>query len=85
MRHNTALANSNYIGDQMSKFTRIFLACLCLGVAAMGPSTAFAAKKKKAKSHRVSKKENRDTADERRLKRECKGQVNAGACAGYTR
>lgn len=69
----------------MRKLTRILLTCLCLGVAAMGPSTAFAAKKK-AKSHRVSKnKENKESADERRLKRECKGQVNAGACAGYTR
>jgi hypothetical protein len=52
----------------------------------MGPSTAFAAKKKKAKSHRVAKNSaSKESADERRLKRECKGQVNAGACAGYTR
>lgn len=74
----------------MNKFTRLLIACLCLGVAAMGPSTAFAAKKKKAGTHRVAKNKvknnsNKETADERRLKRECKGQVNAGACAGYTR
>lgn len=54
----------------------------------MGSSSAFAAKKK-AKSHRMAKnkssKENKESAEERRLKRECKGQVNAGACAGYTR
>ena len=72
----------------MNKFTRLFLACLCLGVAAMGPSAAFAAKKK-TKTHRIAKNKNsnkdKESADERRLKRECKGQVNAGACAGYTR
>jgi hypothetical protein len=54
----------------------------------MGSSPAFAAKKK-AKTHRVAKNKNsnkdKESADERRLKRECKGQVNAGACAGYTR
>jgi hypothetical protein len=73
---------------QMNKFTRILLACLCLGVAAMGATPAFAAKKK-AKTHRISKskagKDNKELAEERRLKRECRGQVNAGACAGYTR
>jgi hypothetical protein len=54
----------------------------------MGSSPVFAANKK-AKTHRVSKNKNsnkdKESADERRLKRECKGQVNAGACAGYTR
>jgi hypothetical protein len=73
----------------MNKFTRIFLACLCLGVAAMGSSPAFAAKKKKAKSHRVAKQDSGSSESpkdrDRRLKRECRGQVNAGACAGYTR
>jgi hypothetical protein len=72
----------------MNKFTRLFLACLCLGVAVMGSSPVFAANKK-AKTHRVAKNKNnnkdKESADERRLKRECKGQVNAGACAGYTR
>jgi hypothetical protein len=75
----------------MNKFTRILLACLCLGVAAMGPSTAFAAKKKKAKSSKsVKVKHESGSAEgtkdrERRLLRECRGQVNAGACAGLTR
>ena len=75
----------------MKKFTRILLARLCLGVAAMGPSTAFAAKKKKAKSSKsVKVKQEAGSAEntkdrERRLLRECRGQVNAGACAGYTR
>ena len=75
----------------MKKFTRILLACLCLGVAAMGPSTAYAAKKKKAKSSKsVKVKQEAGSAEgtkdrERRLLRECRGQVNAGACAGLTR
>lgn len=75
----------------MNKLTRLILACLCLGVAAMGPSTAFAAKKKKAKSSKSVKiKHDNGSAEttkdrERRLLRECRGQVNAGACAGLTR
>lgn len=79
----------------MNKFTRLLLACLCLGVAAMGTSPAFAAKKKKkAKSSASSKNPNIVFDDawtetrsvrERRLLRECRGQVNAGACAGLTR
>jgi hypothetical protein len=75
----------------MNKFTRILLAGLCLGVAAMGPSTAFAAKKKKAKSSKSVKiKQEQGSGEsskdrERRLLRECRGQVNAGACAGLTR
>ena len=46
---------------------------------------------KKAKKPRGSKAKfssgSEETRKERdsRLKRECKGQVNAGACAGYTR
>lgn len=74
----------------MNKFTRLFLACLCLGVAAMGPSTAFAAKKKGKSSKSVKVKHESGSAEstkdrERRLLRECRGQVNAGACAGLTR
>lgn len=75
----------------MNKLTRLILVCLCLSVAAMGPSTAFAAKKKKAKSSKsVKVKHDNGFAEttkdrERRLLRECRGQVNAGACAGYTR
>ena len=47
--------------------------------------------KKKVKKARGSKAKfssgSEETKKERdsRLKRECKGQVNAGACAGYTR
>jgi hypothetical protein len=72
----------------MNKFTRLLLACLCLGVAAMGTSPAFAAKKKKTKSHKVKQESGSMESSkdrERRLLRECRGQVNAGACAGLTR
>ena len=75
----------------MNKFTRMLLACLCLSVTAMGTSPAFAAKKKKAKSSKSVKiKHDNGSAEgtkdrERRLLRECRGQVNAGACAGLTR
>ena len=49
--------------------------------------------KKKAKKHRSRGTSTKfitgsgETSKQRdsRLKRECKGQVNAGACAGYTR
>ncbi len=57
----------------------------------MGPSTAFAATKKKAKSSKsVKVKQETGSVEgtkdrERRLLRECRGQVNAGACAGLTR
>jgi hypothetical protein len=57
----------------------------------MGTSPAFAAKKKKAKSSKsVKVKQEAGSAEstkdrERRLLRECRGQVNAGACAGLTR
>jgi hypothetical protein len=71
-----------------STFTRILLSSLCLGVTLLGATPVYAAKKKTT-HHRVSKKKSsgkdKESADERRLKRECKGQVNAGACAGYTR
>ena len=52
--------------------------------------TSKAAKKKTAKAKRVSQIKflsgSGETARERstRLKRECKGRVNAGACEGYT-
>jgi hypothetical protein len=84
----------------MNKFTRLLLTCLCLSVAVLGTSPAFAAKKKKAKSSKSSKssksiksikiKQESGSAEnakdrERRLLRECRGQVNAGACAGLTR
>jgi hypothetical protein len=74
----------------MNKFTRILITCLCLGVAAMGTSPAFAAKKKAKSSKSVKVKQEAGSAEstkdrERRLLRECRGQVNAGACAGLTR
>ena len=75
----------------MHKFTRLLLVCLCLSVAVIGASPAFAAKKKvkSSKSFKV-KHESGSSAEsakdrERRLLRECRGQVNAGACAGLTR
>jgi hypothetical protein len=53
---------------------------------------AQAAKKKKGKARKQVKPQATGpelsealTPRERRLKRECQGQVNAGACAGYTR
>jgi hypothetical protein len=64
---------------------------LCLSVTVAGTSPAFAAKKKKAKSSKSVKiKQEAGSAEstkdrERRLLRECRGQVNAGACAGLTR
>ena len=75
----------------MNKFARLLLACLCVGVAALGTSPAFAAKKKKTKSSKSIKVKHysgsaEGTKDrERRLLRECRGQVNAGACAGLTK
>lgn len=75
----------------MNRLTRILLACLCLGVAALGSTPAVAAKKKKAKTHRVAKpKMDHDSGEttkerERRLLRECRGRPNAGACEGFTR
>jgi hypothetical protein len=65
-------------------------AALCLGLSA-GSAHAAGEKAKKASS---AKKQgstkflpgSQETRKERseRLKRECKGQVNAGACTGYT-
>ena len=74
----------------MNKFTRILITCLCLGVASLGSSPAFAAKKKAKSSKSVKVKHDNGSAEstkdrERRLLRECRGQVNAGACAGLTR
>ena len=61
---------------------------------AAGSSPKPATKKKAAKDESASKavttkfmRGSEESAGERnaRLKRECKGAVNAGACAGYTR
>jgi hypothetical protein len=72
----------------MNKLSRLLISSLCLGVTLLGVTPVYAAKKKTT-HHRVSKSKSggkdKESADERRLKRECRGQVNAGACAGYTR
>ena len=73
----------------MSKIARILLISLCFGVPLVATTPAFA--KKKVKTHRSHKvKQESGSAEstkerERRLLRECRGQVNAGACAGLTR
>lgn len=73
----------------MSKIVRLLLISLCFGVPLAATTPAFA--KKKAKSHRVAKpKQDGGSAEstkdrERRLLRECRGRVNAGACEGFTR
>ena len=73
------------------KLIRILLTSLCMSVALVSASPAFAAKKKITSSHRVAKpKQDHGSAEstperERRLKRECRGRPNAGACEGYTR
>ena len=59
-----------------------------LGVAS-APTAAEDKKTAKTAKHRTSTKflpGSQETAKERstRLKRECKGRVNAGACEGYT-
>ncbi|HMS26593.1 MAG TPA: hypothetical protein PKC80_04385 [Burkholderiaceae bacterium] len=85
----------------MIQLRKIFIACLCLGIAALATNPVYAANKKK--SHASAKaKRNKVTYQgyltdkqidpgetvrerERRLSRECKGRPNAGACAGFTR
>ena len=75
----------------------VFASTLCLAVAALCVAPITQAKDKnpskaKTKTHKVVKSpqamdsgsaESRRDRD-RRLLRECKGRVNAGACAGYT-
>ena len=67
--------------------SRTLYCCLLAFVFTM--ATPSFAKTKKAKSGsqvRILKDSSESTAERsRRLLRECKGQVNAGACAGYTR
>ena len=72
----------------MSKIVRSLIISMCFAIPLATTTPVFA--KKKPGTHRIAKNKvksssNKETADERRLKRECKGQVNAGACAGYTR
>ena len=82
---------------QMNKWTLV--AALCIGVSGVVPARASevlnppiqASTKKKSKKPKGSNAKfvsgSEETKKERdsRLKRECKGQVNAGACLGYTR
>ena len=76
--------------------TAILLAAMLIGSApawaastASGDKPAASAKKKKTGASGQVKflPDSAESASERssRLKRECRGQVNAGACAGYTR
>jgi hypothetical protein len=68
--------------------------CAAAQVQATEPSSPTKTVNKKAKNsstsgsprvsfHQGSEETNRQRSD--RLKRECKGQTNAGACTGYTR
>jgi len=75
-------------------WTAMFLAAMLVGSAhagaASGDKPAASAKKKKktgASGQVRFLPGSAETVKERssRLKRECQGQVNAGACAGYTR
>ena len=75
----------------------VFATILCMALVALCAAPVAQAKDKqpakpKAKTHKVVKSpqvhdsgsaESRHDRD-RRLLRECKGRVNAGACAGYT-
>ena len=58
---------------------------IALILACPGPSFAKAKKAKGGSQVRVLKDSSESTPERsRRLLRECKGRVNAGACAGYT-
>lgn len=59
---------------------------MALVLACAGPSFAKTNKAKGGSQVRILKDSSESTAvRNRRLLRECKGRVNAGACAGYTR
>ena len=67
------------------------LAVALMSAAACGPSLAATKKEKKASAAQPTKSVkfipgSQETSRERttRLKRECKGRVNAGACEGHT-
>ncbi|WP_426146039.1 hypothetical protein [Polaromonas sp. DSR2-3-2] len=78
-------------------WTAMFLAALLLGSAHAGASSAVSGEKPAASAKKKTKTGasgqvrflpgSAETTKERssRLRRECHGQVNAGACAGYTR
>ena len=78
-------------------WTAMFLAAMLIGSAHAGAASAASGDKPAASARKKTKTGasgqvrflpgSAETARERssRLKRECQGQVNAGACAGYTR
>ena len=78
-------------------WTAVFLAAFLIGSAHAGSTPAASGDKPAASAKKKTKTSasgqvrflpgSAETTGERssRLKRECKGQVNAGACAGYTR
>lgn len=78
-------------------WTAMFLAAMLVGTAHAGASSAASGDKPAASAKKKKKTGasgqvrflpgSAETVKERssRLKRECEGQVNAGACAGYTR
>ena len=61
--------------------------CLALtfGAHAAEPGKAGAPRKPTSVKFHKSPSEENPAAREKRLKRECKGRVNAGMCLGYTR
>jgi hypothetical protein len=61
---------------------------VCVAAMALGVSAdAHAAKKRKPKNNITFSEGSGETKSQRdaRLRRECKGRPNAGACEGYTR
>ena len=59
---------------------------MALVLACAGPSLATTKKANGGSQARILKDSAESNAERtRRLLRECKGRVNAGACAGYTR
>lgn len=78
-------------------WTAMFLAAMLIGGAHTGAASAASGDKPAASAKKKTKTGasgqvrflpgSAETTGERnsRLKRECRGQVNAGACAGYTR
>ena len=68
------------------------MAAVCIGLTLAAPAEAKSkARSAKAKNPPISTYANGQSADQReksddaRLRRECKGRPNAGACLGYTR
>ena len=67
-------------------FRTLHCCLIAVILAFAGPSFAKIKKVKGGSQVRILKDSSESTAERsRRLSRECKGGVNAGACAGYTR